>query len=112
MVSVALRLGAKSQTRNASKITEGVWCAAIRGCVRTEQSTADEPEAAKSKAEQRKKNTFPRRRAPKPKGIEQFKRNRYIYIYIYITARGLTTVEIIRANSDPYTSSKLRRQKS
>lgn len=28
------------------------------------------------------------------------------------TARGLTTVEIIRANSDPYTSSKLRRQKS
>jgi len=55
MVSVALRLGAKSQTRNASKITEGVWCAAIRGCVRTEQSTADEPEAAKSKAEQRKK---------------------------------------------------------
>jgi hypothetical protein len=74
-----------------------------------EQSRAQqtEPEAAKSKAEQRKK-TFPRRRAPKPKGIEQFKRNRYKKK----TARGLTTVEIIRANSDPYTSSKLRRQKS
>lgn len=32
--------------------------------------------------------------------------------HIKKTARGLTTVEIIRANSDPYTSSKLRRQKS
>lgn len=27
-------------------------------------------------------------------------------------ARGLTTVEIIRANSDPYASAKLRTQKS
>jgi len=65
MVSVALRLGAKSQTRNASKITEGVWCAAIRGCVRTEQSTADEPEAAKSKAEQKK--NIPTKKSTKTK---------------------------------------------
>jgi len=37
MVSVAFKLGAKFQTRNASsfsKITEGVWCATTRGCVR------------------------------------------------------------------------------
>lgn len=107
MVSVALRLGAKSQTRNASKITEGVWCAAIRGCVRTEQSTADEPEAAKSKAEQRKKIHSHEEEHQNQKGSSNSKETD-----IKKTARGLTTVEIIRANSDPYTSSKLRRQKS
>jgi len=80
MVSGALRPGpgAKSQTRNASsyyfKIIEGVWCAAIRGCVRAEHSRRNlkQQRARPSKG---KTHTFPRRRAPKPKGIEQFKRN-------------------------------------
>jgi len=74
-----------------------------------EQSTAQqtEPEAAKSKAEQRKNTYIPTKKSTKTKRDRAIQKK-----HIKKTARGLTTVEIIRANSDPYTSSKLRRQKS
>ena len=75
-----------------------------------EQSTAQqtEPEAAKSKAEQRKNTYIPTKKSTKTKRDRAIQKKRILKK----TARGLTTVEIIRANSDPYTSSKLRRQKS
>lgn len=58
MISVAFRLGAKFETRNASgysKITEGVRCAAIRGNVKAEhRGRSLKAEAGKNKAEKTK----------------------------------------------------------
>ena len=78
-------------------------CAAIRGCTRAEQQT--KPETARSK---REKNG-PARKKRSKKGSSNSKKKRREHVK---RPPGSATVEIIRENSDPYASSKLRTQKS